>query len=281
MRTSSPLPLPKMKSMHLQIEHHTEYQYDNPVRYSIQELRLSPLDSKGQTIVKWKIQSPVKAKSTQDTFGNVCQTLVLDTPYKSMSITAKGEVKSLGCYEYQDDAHAVSPYYLLQPTTLTQISEPMRSYFESALPKKYDIDSVLALADAIRVGIRYQAGITTFATTAAQSFAMQTGVCQDHSHIMLSLCRFANIPARYVSGYFFAEESPNLASHAWVDVCLNEDQGRWISIDVTHACLTDQRHIRLAIGRDYYSAAPIKGIRSGGGQEELRARISLQHVKVL
>ena len=133
MRTSSPLPLPKMKSMHLQIEHHTEYQYDNPVRYSIQELRLSPLDSKGQTIVKWKIQSPVKAKSTQDTFGNVCQTLVLDTPYKSMSITAKGEVKSLGCYEYQDDAHAVSPYYLLQPTTLTQISEPMRSYFESAL----------------------------------------------------------------------------------------------------------------------------------------------------
>ncbi len=281
MHTSSPLLLPKMKTMHLQIEHRTEYQYYNPVRYSIQELRLSPLNCKGQTIVKWQIQSPVKAKSTQDTFGNACQTLVLDTPYKSMSITAKGEVKSLGGYEYQDEAHAVSPYYLLQPTTLTQISEPMQSYFEFSLPKKRDIDSVLALAEAIRGGIRYEAGVTTFATTAAQSFAIQAGVCQDHSHIMLSLCRSANIPARYVSGYFFAEESPNLASHAWVDVCLDADQGRWISVDVTHACLTDQRHIRLAIGRDYYSAAPIKGIRSGGGQEELRARISIQQVKVL
>jgi transglutaminase-like putative cysteine protease len=157
----------------------------------------------------------------------------------------------------------------------------MQSHFESELPKKPDIDSVLALADAIRSNIRYQAGVTTFATTAAQAFTMQAGVCQDHSHIMLSLCRFANIPARYVSGYFFAEESPNLASHAWVDVCLDAEQGRWVSIDVTHACLTDQRHIRLAVGRDYYSAAPIKGIRSGGGQEELRARISIQQVKVL
>lgn len=120
-----------------------------------------------------------------------------------MSITAKGEVKSLGCYEYRDDTHAVSPYYLLQPTTLTQISEPMQLYFESAFPKNVIfIDSNLALVDAIRTGIRYQAGVTTFATTAAQSFAMQTGVCQDHSHIMLSLYRFANIPARDVSGYF-------------------------------------------------------------------------------
>lgn len=41
-----------MKAMHLQIEHHTEYQYDSLIRYSIQELRLSPLDRKGQTIVK-------------------------------------------------------------------------------------------------------------------------------------------------------------------------------------------------------------------------------------
>ena len=51
--------------------------------------------------------------------------------------------------------------------------------------------------------------------------------------------------------------------------------------DVTHACVTDYRHIRLAIGRDYYSAAPIKGIRSGGGKEELDAKISIQQVKVL
>ena len=100
-------------------------------------------------------------------------------------------------------------------------------------------------------------------------------VCQDHAHIMLSLCRASNIPARYVSGYFFAEESPNLASHAWIDYCSDIDTGIWTSVDITHACLTDSRHIRLAIGRDYYSVAPVKGVRSGGGGEELSANISI------
>jgi transglutaminase-like putative cysteine protease len=270
-----------MTALHLQIEHHTEYHYENPVRYSIQELRLSPPATNGQTILNWRIQSPIKAKADHDAFGNTCHTFVLDSPYKTMSIAAKGEVKSTACHAYTDDTNAVSPYYLLQATTLTQTSAEMRAHFESVIPKKRDLDSILILADAIRNTVRYQSGITHFATTAMQSFAMKTGVCQDHSHIMLSLCRFAGIPARYVSGYFFAQESPNLASHAWVDVCIAPEKGAWLSIDVTHACPTDDRHIRLAIGRDYYCAAPIKGIRSGGGHEELSARISIQQIRVL
>jgi transglutaminase-like putative cysteine protease len=270
-----------MTTMHLQIEHHTEYHYENPVRYSIQELRLQPPSSHSQSILNWKIQSPIRAKSNQDAFGNTCQTFVLDSPYKSMAITAKGEVKSMGGYEQSDPENAISPFYLLQPTTLTDISIEMQDHFASVLPKKADLDSVIKLANAVRESIKYQVGVTNFATTAIQAFAARAGVCQDHSHVMLSLCRFANIPARYVSGYFFAKESPNLASHAWVDVCVSPEQGKWFSIDVTHACVTDYRHIRLAIGRDYYSAAPIKGIRSGGGKEELDAKISIQQVKVL
>jgi hypothetical protein len=49
-------------------------------------------------------------------------------------------------------------------------------------------------------------------------------------------------------------------------------------VDITHACLVDSRHIRLAIGRDYYSAAPVKGVRTGGGGEELSANISIQQL---
>ncbi len=138
-------------------------------------------------------------------------------------------------------------------------------YFSYSLPKKNSVDQVLKFAEAAQGLIVYSPGQTNFATTVAQSFAMKSGVCQDHAHIMLSLCRATGIPARYVSGYFFAEESPNLASHAWIDFCSDIDQGIWTSVDITHACLIDSRHIRLAIGRDYYSAAPVKGVRSGGG----------------
>jgi transglutaminase-like putative cysteine protease len=264
--------------MHLKIRHRTEYRYETPVRYSIQELRLTPPTIAGQQVDRWKISTPIKASNSVDTFGNHCSVFVQEAPYTSMMIEAEGEVHTQDAYEFIDDAKAVSPYYLLQQTNLTEPSEEMLSYFSACLPKKNSIEEVLKLASAIQDAIEYVPGQTNFATTAAQSFAMKSGVCQDHAHVMLSLCRAAQIPARYVSGYFFAEESPNLASHAWIDFCSDINKGIWVSVDITHACLIDSRHIRLAIGRDYYSAAPVKGVRTGGGGEELSATISIQQL---
>ncbi len=262
--------------MHLKIRHRTEYRYETPVHYSIQELRLTPANVAGQKIDKWKISTPIKASNSIDAFGNTYSVFVQESPYTSMMIEAEGEVQTEGASEFIDDAKAVSPFYLLQQTNLTEPSEAMLEYFAPHLPKTNSVDAVLKLAGAVQEAITYNPGQTNFATTAAQSFAMRSGVCQDHAHVMLSICRASNIPARYVSGYFFAEESPNLASHAWIDFCSDIAKGIWHSVDITHACLVDARHIRLAIGRDYYSAAPVKGVRSGGGGEELTANISIQ-----
>ena len=264
--------------MHLKIRHRTEYRYETPVRYSIQELRLTPPTAMGQQIDKWKINTPIKASNSNDIFGNICSVFAQESPYTSMMIEAEGEIHTQDAFEYIDAAKAVSPYYLLQQTNLTEPTEAMLKYFDSSLPKKASVAEILKLATAVQSTIEYSPGQTNFATTAAQSFSMKSGVCQDHAHVMLGLCRASNIPARYVSGYFFAEESPNLASHAWIDFCSDIDKGIWISIDITHACVTDARHIRLAIGRDYYSAAPVKGVRSGGGGEELSASISIQRL---
>ncbi|MCZ3114950.1 transglutaminase family protein, partial [Acinetobacter baumannii] len=38
------------------------------------------------------------------------------------------------------------------------------------------------------------------------------------------------------------------------------------------------RHIRLAVGRDYRSAAPIRGVREGGGTESLSVQILIEPV---
>ncbi len=183
----------------------------------IQELRLTPPTTAGQDIERWKIGTPIKASNSIDTFNNVCSVFVQEASYTSMMIEAEGEVLTHDAYEYIDDTKVVSTYFLLQQTNLTEPSEAMLDYFSGSLPKKNSIDEILKLASAVQSSIQYAPGKTNFATTAAQSFAMKSGVCQDHAHIMLSLCRAAQIPARYVSGYFFAEESPNLASHAWID----------------------------------------------------------------
>jgi transglutaminase-like putative cysteine protease len=84
------------------------------------------------------------------------------------------------------------------------------------------------------------------------------------------------IPARYVSGYFYAANEPDLASHAWADVCLDIAGRRWASIDVTHSCLIDERHVRLAMGTDYGACPPIKGVRHGGGLESMTVDIKIE-----
>ena len=264
--------------MHLKIRHRTEYRYESPVRYSIQELRLTPSQISGQKIEKWRLNTPIKSINSIDAFGNLCSVFVQENPYTSMMIEAEGELRTQDVHIVHDDTKSISPYYLLQQTNLTEPSEEMLDHFSSHLPKSNSIDSILNLASAIQSSILYSPGQTNFASTAVQSFAIKSGVCQDHSHIMLGLCRSSKIPARYVSGYFFTEDSPELASHAWIDFCLDIEKKIWIGVDITHSCLIDSRHIRLAIGKDYYSAAPVKGVRSGGGEEELSASISIQQI---
>jgi transglutaminase-like putative cysteine protease len=122
--------------------------------------------------------------------------------------------------------------------------------------------------------VRYEPGATDVHESAARAFARGAGVCQDHSHIYIASCRSAGIPARYVSGYFYAGKAGEIASHAWVDVWTGREQG-WMSIDVTHAAPTDGRYCRLAVGRDYLDACPVRGVRRGGGVEEMQVAVSV------
>jgi transglutaminase-like putative cysteine protease len=141
-----------------------------------------------------------------------------------------------------------------------------------------DWQALLALSQGVRYAIRYQTGSSNVSTTALEAFNAGKGVCQDQAHVMVAICRSLGYPARYVSGYFYAANEPDLASHAWADVCLDVATRRWVSIDVTHACLTDERHIRLAMGGDYSACPPAKGVRRGGGEESMTVTITIEPV---
>jgi transglutaminase-like putative cysteine protease len=105
-------------------------------------------------------------------------------------------------------------------------------------------------------------------------------VCQDHAHLFLACCHAWGIPARYVSGYIDPGTTGHAASHAWVDAWVEDpDFTGWVSIDVTHACLMTEGYCRLAIGRDYESAAPVRGVRRGGGDEIMRVEAQIVPVQ--
>ena len=92
--------------------------------------------------------------------------------------------------------------------------------------------------------------------------------------MFVACCRAAGIPARYVSGYFYTGETGEVASHAWVDAWIGGDEG-WLSLDVTHGEAAGAAHCRLAVGRDYLDAAPVRGVRRGGGREQLSVAVKL------
>jgi transglutaminase-like putative cysteine protease len=48
-----------------------------------------------------------------------------------------------------------------------------------------------------------------------------------------------------------------------------------LSLDVTHAEQAGTRHCRLAVGRDYLDAAPVRGLRRGGGHESMAVTVQV------
>jgi transglutaminase-like putative cysteine protease len=92
------------------------------------------------------------------------------------------------------------------------------------------------------------------------------GVCQDFAHIFIAVARRLGVPTRYVSGYLFhdptrVDRSTDGASHAWAE-CLLPDAG-WVGFDPTNDAIADQRHIRVAVGRDYADVPPTRGVYKG------------------
>ena len=102
------------------------------------------------------------------------------------------------------------------------------------------------------------------------------GVCQDFAHIMIALVRQLKIPCRYVSGYLFhadkvKDRSPAGATHAWVEAYLGE--AGWVAFDPTNNLLGSERHIHVAVGRDYADVPPTRGVYKGEAESELSVRV--------
>ena len=272
--------------MKLHIRHTTDYRYTEPLRYALQTLWLTPQSSPAQTVNFWSVGAPEKLFAQKDAFGNTVQSYtfvgtVADNVRWSL-VNAAGDVETRGVPEFADLENLPHPYFFLRATHLAephfQLAEFGRRFLPQSLDGTANLQALLALAAGVARAVSYQKNSTNVTTTALEAFNAGAGVCQDQAHVMVAICRSLGYPARYVSGYFYAANEPDLASHAWVDVCLDVATRRWVSIDVTHYCLIDERHVRLAMGTDYNACPPAKGVRQGGGEESMTVVITIEPV---
>ncbi len=258
--------------MQLHIRHETRYRYDRPVKYSVQSLHLTPRRDPGQRALTWNIAAPGRRLEQLDAHGNISHLLTLEQPHREICIVVRGVVETSETEARQDDG-LLSPLAYLAPTALTLPNDDLRAFAQDAVR---EIDEPRARADALAEAVcgavRYQSGTSEVHDSAAIVFKHGAGVCQDHAHVYLASARTLGIPARYVSGYLYTGDPQDVASHAWVDVWLGADIG-WRSVDVTHKRPAISTYCRLAVGRDYLDAAPVRGMRQGGGGETMEATV--------
>jgi transglutaminase-like putative cysteine protease len=290
--------------MRLHISHETVYRYERKVDHSVQQLRLTPRRETRQRTLQWRLQTPGRRTEQPDAFGNLSHLLTVDEPLLELRLVVDGIVETEpGCEDGRvDDEGGLSPLVYLTATPLTSADAGITALATKARLQEAFADHALAhpagdaaagagsaqretpaarlerfhdLARGVREAVRYTPGATTVDLPAAAALARGEGVCQDHAHVFLACCRAAGLAARYVSGYLFTGQAGDLASHAWVDVWMpgEDHRGYWMGLDVTHGIPAGHGHVRLAVGRDYLDAAPVRGIRRGGGSESLSVRV--------
>ncbi|MBC3884310.1 transglutaminase family protein [Undibacterium griseum] len=264
-------------SKQLHIRHQTTYQYSAASSYTIQQLRLTPRLETHQQTLEWRIQTNGQLRKFSDAYGNLSHTLTITQPHQGVSILASGTVVIHPLLNGRIlDQERMSPLLFTVSTTLTAAGAAIREFAQQSVPRLQEISTAEAIQLAIHIQqtVLYRAGTTQVTSTADEVFVQGCGVCQDHAHLFLACCHSRGIPARYVSGYIDPGSGEHAETHAWVDVWVQDgDYHGWISIDVTHARLMDTGYCRLAIGRDYDSAAPVRGVRRGGGQETMSAQV--------
>lgn len=87
---------------------------------------------------------------------------------------------------------------------------------------------IAAILNWVATEITYVPASSHSATTALDTFVAREGVCRDYAHLVCSLARAANIPARYTAVYGPAVSPPDF--HAVAQVWL---EGAWHLIDAT------------------------------------------------
>jgi transglutaminase-like putative cysteine protease len=242
------------------------YEYDAPAYDVRQRLVALPRARHGalhRRAVHVAVDQPARPHVRADAAGNEVVTVELPVVPASVEFTLAALVERVGppADDLLPAAALTDPRHLL-PTRLTSpdhglwdLAEELRGAYPA------DLDLADALTGRLRAEFLFAFDSTSVFTTAAEAYGLRRGVCQDYAHVMITVCRAAGIPARYVSGHLLGERG---GSHAWVEVLVPDPAGaRAIAFDPTNGCRAGGRHLPVAVGRDYTDVAPTSGVYSG------------------
>jgi transglutaminase-like putative cysteine protease len=268
--------------MRYSIRHITRFTYESPITESVMETRMQPRTDTLQRCLQFNLlTTPASRVMTyRDHDNNLIHHFNIPGRHSRLTVTAEALVESmtmrplphrLGPAAWSRlDAMAASGQWweYLAPSAFVKEAEALDAFrTEIGLERGNDpLVMLRRLMGEMYARFEYSPRSTRVDSPIDEALKARKGVCQDFAHIFLSLIRPLGIPARYVSGYLFQaagshDRSTDGATHAWVEVLL-PDLG-WIGLDPTNNLIADERHIRVAIGRDYADVPPTRGVFKG------------------
>jgi transglutaminase-like putative cysteine protease len=276
------------------VRHTTTFRYEPAVRESVMEVRLQPRSDGEQRCLNFVLNVDPTANVMQyrDFVGNVVHHFDIAGKHTVVKVTAQSavEVQNMAAPRAGDsgdwadlDALVAGDDYweMLLPSHFAQSSPPLEQLaVELGCERRGNPLRLLTeLNEAIYKLFAYVPNSTKVDSPIEEALETRQGVCQDFAHIMIALVRRMKIPCRYVSGYMFhrddteKDRSVEGASHAWVEALV--PRLGWVAFDPTNNLVGGDRHIRVAIGRDYADVPPTRGVYKGEAQSELSVAVTV------
>jgi len=279
------------------VRHTTTFRYEPAVRESVMEVRLQPRSEGEQRCLSFTLDVEPVANILQyrDFAGNTVHHFDIAGSHTQVKVTAQSAVEvqtvtaprasDSGDWSDLDALVAAGDHWeMLLPSHFAHSSDLL-----DQLAKELGCErrsSPFALLTELNEGIyrlfAYVPQSTKVDSPIEEALQARQGVCQDFAHIMITLVRRLRIPCRYVSGYMFHHDDENEdkkdrslegASHAWVEALV--PRIGWVAFDPTNNLVGGDRHIRVAIGRDYADVPPTRGVYKGESQSELSVSVSV------
>jgi transglutaminase-like putative cysteine protease len=278
------------------IRHVTTFRYKPAVGESIMEVRMQPRSDLRQRCLTFALEVHPRANvmSYRDFFGNAVHHFDIPGRHETIEISAQAIVevtppldprqRKSSAWDGLDTRVQEGDYWeMLLPSQFAKPTELLEKLAaELDLKRSGEPLALLReLNEALYDKFDYVPNSTNVDSPIDDALRTRQGVCQDFAHIMIALVRQLKIPCRYVSGYLYhgsedKDRSPAGATHAWVEAYLGE--AGWVAFDPTNNLLGSERHVCVAVGRDYSDVPPTRGVYKGEADSELSVRVIVQPV---
>jgi transglutaminase-like putative cysteine protease len=277
------------------IRHVTRFRYSVPVHESVMELRMQPRSEGPQTLRSFQITTNPRAQlyAYTDSLGNAVYHFNVLRAHEELRIEAQAVVERSNStmpatadgleWQRYNQLNLTSDHFdLLEPSRFARHSTGLDRFMAErglAKPQGDPLSALKTLNHIIFESFGYESGVTEVHSPIDHALAEGRGVCQDFAHIMIAVARHWGVPARYVSGYLSQRRrnehrSGDDATHAWVEAYL--PSFGWIGFDPTNDIMAEERHIRVAVGRDYADVPPTRGTFKGDAESELAISVSVE-----